>query len=381
METREILAPQPGHEGHASEKADAMKIVIGSGTSSESVLEDLRASTDPSVVVFFCSAQHSIEKLSRSFHAAFPRAVTFGCTTAGEIVSGSMQSGSIVAMALPRELVDGAAVAVITDLNDPIGVSNALASLAKQLGVPFSELDPETHVGVILADGLSGAEERIIERLGDLTDLPFVGGSAGDDLAFQATLVAANGSAFEHAAVLAVLRVPHGYRIIKAQSFRTLGKILVATDVDEASRTVRRFNGLPAVEAYAQALGIPTAEAAGRFMRNPLGLMVGEEPYVRSPQRVLEDGSIVFYCQIRQGMELQILESTDMIGDTHLALAGPHRALLVFNCILRTLQLRQEGRCSEYAALFTRIPSVGFSTYGEAYMGHINQTVTMLAFE
>ena len=114
-------------------------------------------------------------------------------------------------------------------------------------------------------------------------------------------------------------------------------------------------------------------------MRNPLGLMVGEEPYVRSPQRVL-DGSIVFYCQIRQGIEMQILESTDMIGDTHLGLASPV-ALLVFNCILRTLQLRQEGRCSEYAALFTRIPSVGFSTYGEAYMGHINQTVTMLAFE
>ena len=238
-------------------------------------------------------------------------------------------------------------------------------------------------MGVILADGLSGAEERIIERLGDL--LPISALSWVDPPAtisrFKPRWWRRMVRRSNMHAVLAVFRVPHGYRIIKAQSFRTLGKVLVASDVDEASRTVRRFNNLPAIEAYAHALGIPPSDAAGRFMRNPLGLMVGQEPYVRSPQRVLEDGSIVFYCQIRQGMELQILESTDMIGDTGHALAGPHRTLLVFNCILRTLQLRQEGRCGEYGALFRGIPSVGFSTYGEAYMGHINQTVTMLAFE
>jgi hypothetical protein len=119
---------------------------------------------------------------------------------------------------------------------------------------------------------------------------------------------------------------------------------------------------------------------ATRFMSNPMGLMVGDEPFVRSPQRVLEDGSMVFYCQIREGTELELLESTDIIADTGKALAGFHRALIVFNCILRTLQLQEEGQCEAYGALFADSPAVGFNTYGEEYIGHLNQTATMLAF-
>ncbi len=218
-----------------------------------------------------------------------------------------------------------------------------------------------------------------MERIRDLTDIPFVGGSAGDDLAFRATLVAANGRTFEHAAVLALLRVPAGYRIIKTQSFRLLGKTLTATEVDEATRTVRRFNDVPAVEAYAQALGIDSASVSACFMSNPVGLMVGGELFVRSPQRVLRDGSIVFYSRIREGAELELLESTDILADTCRALEGSQRALIVFNCIWRTLQLQDEGQCEAYGALFANTPSVGFSTYGEAYMGHVNQTATMLA--
>jgi len=268
---------------------------------------------------------------------------------------------------------------VVEDLKGPLAVSAALESLSAQMGAPLSDLDRDTHVGLIVADGLSGAEEGVMERIRDLTDIPFVGGSAGDDLAFRATLVATNGRTFEHAAVLTLLRVPAGYRIIKTQSFRLLGKTLTATEVDEAARTVRRFNDVPAVEAYAQALGIGRADVAARFMSNPVGLMAGGELFVRSPQRVLKEGSIVFYSRIREGSELELLESTDIVADTGKALEGSHRALIVFNCIWRTLQLQEEGQCEAYGALFANTPSVGFSTYGEAYMGHVNQTATMLA--
>jgi len=355
-----------------------MNIAIANAKNAASLIAGLKGSPDPAIVLFFSSPAHSLADVGNALRTSFPRATVLGCTTAGEIVSGCMQSGSMVAMALPRDTVSKAEVSVVEDLKNPAAVSAAWNSLAERMGAP---LDLSSHVGLILVDGLSGAEEAIIERLGDLTDIPFVGGSAGDDLAFRATLVSAHGRAYEHAAVLALLRAPKGYQIIKTQSFRALGKTLTATSVDESTRTVRQFDGLAAAEAYAKALGIDIAGVSARFMRNPLGLMVGDEPFVRSPQRVLDDGGIVFYCQIREGMELELLESTDMIGDTKKALSGaPHRALLVFNCILRTLDLQQQGRCPEYGALFADTPSVGFSTYGEAYMGHINQTATMLAF-
>ncbi len=357
-----------------------MAIQISIFTDPDTLLSSLRGNADPAIVVYFASTCHSLAALSASMKAAFPSAATIGCTTAGEISSGKMTTCSIVAMALPPEIVSAAAVAVVEDLKNPSAVSAALDSLSAQMGDPLSKLDLGTHVGLILADGLSGAEEPVMERIGDLTDIPFVGGSAGDDLAFQSTLVAANGRTFEHAAVLALLRVPAGYRIIKTQSFRLLGKPLTATDVDEGARTVRRFNGVSAVEAYAQALGIDRASVASRFMSNPVGAMMGDEPFVRSPQRALADGSIVFYSRIREGTELELLESTDIVADTGRALEGSHRALIVFNCIWRTLQLQEEGECEAFGALFADTPSVGFSTYGEEYVRHINQTATMLAF-
>jgi len=355
-------------------------IQIAASTESDALISGLRGSADPAVVVYFASTCYSFAALSASVEAAFPRAASIGCTTAGEIVSGKMATCSIVAMALPREIVTAAVIAVVEDLKSPLAVSAALDSLSAQMGRPFPELDAGTHVGLVLVDGLSGAEEALMERIGDSTDIPFVGGSAGDDLAFRATLVAANRRTFEHAAVLALLRVPAGYEIIKTQSFHPLGKTLTATEVDEATRTVRRFDGVPAAQAYARALGLDGADVDTRFMSNPLGLMLGNELFVRSPQRVLKDGSIVFYCRIREGTALELLESTDIVADTARALEGSHRALIVFNCILRTLQLREEGQCEAFGALFANTPSVGFSTYGEEYRGHINQTATMLAF-
>ncbi len=357
-----------------------MAIRISSSTEPEALISGLRGTVEPAVVVYFASTCYSLAALSISIRAAFPRAASIGCSTAGEISSGKMATCSMVAMALAPEIVSAAAAAVVEDLQSPLAVSAALDRLSHQMGAPLHELDPETHVGLILVDGLSGAEEAVMERIQNLTDIPFVGGSAGDDLAYSATLVAVDGRTFEHAAVLALLRVPTGYGIIKTQSFRSLGKVLTATEVDEAARTVRRFDGVSAVEAYAQALGIDSANVPARFMSNPVGLMMGDELFVRSPQRVLGDGSIVFYCQIRQGAELELLESTDIIADTRKALAGSHCALIVFNCILRTMQLQEEVQCEDYGALFANTPSVGFSTYGEAYIGHLNHTATMLAF-
>lgn len=120
-------------------------------------------------------------------------------------------------------------------------------------------------------------------------------------------------------------------------------------------------------------------------MRHPLGLMVGEEPFVRSPRGV-QDRSILFYCQIREGMELEVLEAKDIVTDTRQAVEAKkaelrHIAGLIdFQCFLRTLQLRTENQCEKYGEIFSGIPTVGFGTYGEEYLGHINQTSTMLLF-
>lgn len=225
-----------------------------------------------------------------------------------------------------------------------------------------------------------------MDRVGDLTDVMFVGGSAGDDLKFASTQVFANGQAQSDAAVLALLRVPHGVDFIKTQSFCAMSKTLIPTLVDEATRTVLEFDGKPAVVAYAAALGLPAAEAAQHFMDHPVGLMDGDEPYVRSPQQITDNG-MAFYCAVKAGMPLSILESKDIIADTTQALAdkraevGSIAGVVNFHCILRTLELDAKGLSADYGRIFKDVPTVGFSTYGEAMIGHINQTSTMLVFK
>jgi hypothetical protein len=301
----------------------------------------------------------------------FPGVPSLGCTTAGELVTGKMLDGSLVVAAFEADEVSKACAV-------PIETSDVKSAL-DQLTGQFDDINLDTHVGLILMDGMSGQEEMLMEKLGDSTDLTFVGGSAGDDMAFAKTSVSANGIVTSGPGVLALLQVPAGFDLIKTQSFTKTDQTLTPTRVDRENRAVLEFNGQPAAQAYAKAVGASSSEEAGNsFMNAPLGLMAGDEPYVRSPQR-FDGDKLHFYCSVMENVELSLLKGTDIVTDTAKALEGSsHRALVVFNCILRTLDIKNNGQQNDFGSLFTR-PTIGFATYGEAYIGHINQTATILA--
>jgi hypothetical protein len=355
----------------------------------EDVVHDLQEqfkSLDPKMVVYYASSRHAPEEVSRKMQQAFPTATVFGCSTAGEIASGKMLKNSVTAMAFNAQAISEVEVAVVENVQDESGVELAFASFEKRFGASMLDLNPKRYVGIVLVDGLSGAEEKLIDRIGDLTDITFIGGSAGDDLKFAATHVYANGKSYGDAAILALLKPGTDFSCIKTQSFSILPQKLVVTKANEAKREVIEFNNMPAAQAYAEALGIPVQDAAGRFTHNPVGLVIDGEPYVRSPQQI-KGSSMFFYCGVVEGMELSILESTDIIDDTRKALddtkakLGTVSGIVNFNCILRTLELEQNQATEAYGELFAGIPTIGFSTYGEQYIGHINQTATMLVFK
>ncbi len=357
-------------------------------TAEASVLElaaDL-AALDPKLVLFFASTKYAPDSICQLVQNAFPQAEVFGCSTAGEIVSGQMFNNGIVAMAFSAEAVKDLNIQVVENLQDEEALNIAFDAFENHFKTPMAELDPAEHVGIILIDGLAGAEEGFIETVGDLTNVMFIGGSAGDDLKFSATHVYAHGKSYQNAAILAVLKPGVEFTFIKTQSFRDLGKILEVTKADESRREVIEFNGRPAAIGYAEAVGTSVDKAPEHFMQNPVGLFIDDEPYVRSPQQI-QGSSILFYCGVMEGMELSLLESTDMIADTRLAIEeakqelGGISGIVNFNCILRTLELTQKNLTQEYGNLFSDVPTIGFSTYGEQFLGHINQTATMLVFK
>jgi hypothetical protein len=325
----------------------------------------------PTFILYFHSSSFDATAVAAALATAYPGIPTLGCSTAGEIATGIMMDGGLVVAGFEADEISQAEVVTI----EGDDVKSALASMTSR----HERVDFTTHVGLILIDGLSGKEEALMESLGDCTDLNFVGGSAGDDLKFVKTSVAANGQVASGPGAMALLHVPGGFDLIKTQSFRTTGKTLTPTRVDCKTRAVLEFDGKPAAQAYAEAVGAISAEtAANAFMSNPLGLMAGDEPFVRSPQRIDGD-NVYFYCSVHEGVELELLQGQNIISDTEEALASSQfRSLIVFNCILRTLDLKSQGKTEAFGKLFKK-PTIGLSTYGEAFLGHINQTATILA--
>lgn len=341
---------------------------------------------DSKLLVVFASTKYDQSQLNQELMDSFSTANIIGCSTAGEIVSGHMFENSLVAMAFTSDAIEDLKIEVLENIKQEVSIAPAMDSFASHFGVPMSEMDYQKYVGIVLIDGLTMAEEKVMESLGDRTNVTFIGASAGDDLKFTQTFVYANGTAYSNAAVLALLKPAVGFDFIKTQSFRASEKTLNPTKVDSAIRVIHEFNGKPAAQAYAEALGVEVDDLPKHFMSNPVGLMDGDEPFVRSPQQ-LADQSMAFYCNVTEGMELALLEPLDIIADTRKAVQdklnelGSISGIIDFHCILRTLQLRNENKTEAYGKIFSEIPTIGFSTYGEEFITHVNQTSTMLVFK
>ena len=114
------------------------------------------------------------------------------------------------------------------------------------------------------------------------------------------------------------------------------------------------------------------------------------ELYVRSIQKVNEDGSITFYCAIEEGMVLDVGGH----GDMHASLSSDLGALreelgkadfiVGFNCILRALEAKQAEAFDALGEVVgeTAGAMIGFDTYGEQLNGlHINQTLVAVAIK
>lgn len=322
--------------------------------------------------LYFHSSGHDAGAVAAAMEAALPGVPKIGCSTSGEISTGYMGDGSVSISVFDASTVAKASVSSASRGS----VGKALA----ELQAPHGAVDLERQVGLVLLDGLSGCEEGFMDELGNLSDTTFVGGSAGDDLKFAKTHMSANGKVVADEGVLALLDVPAGFELVKTQSFAVGAKTLVPTEVEFENRLVKSFDGKPAAQAYAEALGVDKSALADHFMSHPLGLVAGSDPFVRSPMK-LEGDHVKFYCAVMEGQELSVLDSASIVADTKAALAAaPSKGLIVFNCILRTLEIKAKGEQAAFGALFSA-PTVGFSTYGEAYLGHINQTATILAFK
>ena len=108
---------------------------------------------------------------------------------------------------------------------------------------------------------------------------------------------------------------------------------------------------------------------------------------IRSPRTANADGSITFYAQVLEGCDMELMSATDLVNDTRTAMmsavqatGGTPSGAVLFNCVLRRLQSDNENAGDQFAEALGGVPAAGFHTYGETWLGHVNQTITGVVF-
>jgi hypothetical protein len=332
-------------------------------------------------LIFFCSPKYDRVALGKAIKATFD-CPAIGCTTAGEILgSEGYIEDSIVCAAIASEKVTMKPI-LIHDL------SNFVKEEKPRELEPIASLNHKKSFTLLLIDGLSMLEEEVIGSISrSLKGIPLIGASAGDGLHFEHTWVYHDGAFHERIAVLALFETSLPFMPVHIQHFKPTSKRLIITAVDNATRTVTEINGMPAVEEYANAIGLSSDELTPQvFAAYPVMLRLGGEYYVRSIQKVNPDGSLTFFCAIDIGLVLTVAQSsTGLVDNLEKSLAQIRKKIpnpaLIFgsDCILRRLEIQQHGEMDKIKAVLAQYPLIGFSTYGEQYCGiHVNHTLTAL---
>jgi hypothetical protein len=339
------------------------------------------------LLVFF-AIHYDAAKLVEALSNAFPGVAVSGCTTSGEIVPSGMIDGGILLIAFPVKDFRIHSE-IISDLGT-IGVERASDIVRRLKSQLRNTQSPGTNTfAIMLVDGLSNAEETLIAAVHwAIGDIQLVGGSAGDNLAFEETALIHNGATWKQAALLMLIETDVPFRIFKTQNFEPTATKLVVTQADTTNRIVYELNAEPAAREYATAIGLLPADLGPfSFASYPLVVKVGGDYYCRSIRNMNPDGSLTFFCAIDEGLVFTVARPQDMVNSAARALEDVDRSLggidlvLGFDCILRRLDAENRQIRHQVDALYRKYGVVGFHTYGEQFNAmHLNQTLTGIAF-
>ena len=352
-------------------------------------IEHLTAALGPgpmALVAFFVTPEADFDAVMAEAAGRFPGAEVVGCTTAGEIGAHGYTEGEIVAVALPRANFRAGTI-LIEDLDrlDRQELVGRMIRLRRDLMAEAPGMAQE--FAFLTVDGLSVKEDELVAALvGGLGPVPLFGGSAGDGVRYGQTSVSLPGRAMQNAAVLTYLRTDCRVKVFTLNNFTPTERRMVVTEADPARRIVRRINAEPAAREYARILGKdPEQLSSFTFAAHPVVVRFGGTHHVRSIQRVLDNGDLVFFSAIDEGLVLTLAEPEDIV--THLARTldgiigdATPEAILACDCLLRRIEAQEGQKARAVSDLLARHRVVGFSTYGEQVGGlHVNQTMTGVA--
>lgn len=365
-----------------------MAIKVSSGQADEigRIIEDVRQ-PDVRVVIYFFSCELERSGIQAALGRSFGQARRVGASMIGGWSSSGPMEKGIVAMSLSGEEVEESFVSFREGVKaDPEGISRSLAADIKT-SLNGRTLDPEHYVGILLTDGLC-LTEKVVRTLSTEPGfvLPVIGGAAADELEFKRTLVACDSSVSADGVVLLILKMKVPFFYDHFVHYQPTSRSGVVTKAEPDRRIVWEIDGRPAAARYAEFLGLASAAAITKshFARNPLGVVIGTTVYARSPNAVVDGSGLQFYCTIEAGTKVSLLKQGDLLLNARNGIARARsflpgiRGALLFNCVLRYLEMKEDNEVKAFNDVFAGMPFIGCNTYGEELFTHHNQTLTAL---
>lgn len=344
---------------------------------------------DTKIFMYFVSSNYSFEELTKEFYKLIgDSCLILGCTSSGEIgTNEGITKGGISAVAFGDNSMEVEAVVLEKITKVPLLYRGEIIEKLNKLSYRELQSNYNNLTGLLLVDGLSASEEKVLSVLNSIFDgnLPLIGGSAGDDLKFKETLLALNGKVYKDSAVFTMIKSKLKMKIYRENIFESQGIEMVITKADEKNRKIIEINNKPAKTAYAQLLGVNKNSLDNYILQNPIGRKVGDSIYISSIASI-ENESLNMYAQVFENSRTEILKEKNPIETQKETINKIKKdfneicGLFCVNCILRSLEFEKKGLLAQWSKNFKNTSEYGgFVSYGEQYnKQHLNQTLTLL---
>lgn len=326
--------------------------------------------------ILFAAIDFEHELILQKIYQVFPGIELIGCTTDGEISSIlGFQQDSLTLMLFCSDTVEIHAGVGYGVKENPLAAANQ----AVQYATEKCQTDPRLCIPLpasYLADGSTTNGGLILEglKLAFGSQIPILGGAAGDQFRFQTTYQFFQNKVLTDSLPILIFSGDILFSFGTGCGWQPIGRRSIVTK--SQGTVLYEIDGVSALEFYQRYLGdrLPTAE-------NPLAVYEGDSDryYMRVPNTFdLQTGSINFLGDVP---EQAIVQMTDFNRDeilhsvqTSLQTAlkrYPGKepdAILLFSCCCRRWLLGTKAK-EEYQIIKTElaqeIPICGFYTYGE----------------
>lgn len=342
------------------------------------------AGRDWAHVFVFSPDKGTLKQVADGVAAVCGDAQVTGCTTAGQIgTQGYTGDDMSIVIGMPASHFASHTVKIgdLDNLN-PQDMVDALV----QARTALTEAHPDkpSGFGFLLVDGLSLREDELAATVAPaLGAWPIFGGSAGDGDRFVETWLAHDGTLSTGSALLTFICTACETRVFSLNHLEPTERRMIVTKADPEKRIVKEINAEPAAREYARmVMKDPDQLDEFTFSANPVVVRLGDTHHVRAIQRVNENGELVFFAAIEEGMVLNVAEPKDIAPhlDTELKKLKAGRddvEIFACDCLLRKIEAEQTQATRALSNVLARNRVVGFSTYGEQIGPlHVNHTMT-----